>query len=135
MIKKIDHIGIAVKSIDNTIELYSVIFGLGEPVIETVESQKVRTAMFTVGEVRIELLEPTAGDSPISNFLEKRGEGIHHIAFLTDDIEEQLDILKSRGIRLIHETPQPGTDGQKIAFIHPKSSFGVLTELCQMIRK
>lgn len=133
MIQKIDHIGIAVESIDDAVDFYSKTLGLGEPVIETVEDQKVRTAMFRVGEVRVELLEPVSDDSPISKFLKKRGTGIHHIAYNVDNIEKSLEKMKNDGVRLIDEIPRKGTEGQLIAFIHPKSSHGVLVELCQNI--
>lgn len=133
MIKKIDHIGIAVKSIEKQIKFYAEILGLGTPAIEIVPDQKVKTAMFPVGEVRIELLEATSDDSPIAGFIEKRGEGIHHIAYLVDDLEKQLKELKMRNVRLVDEKPHPGTKGSSIAFLHPKSTFNVLIELCQGI--
>ncbi|MFC1732101.1 methylmalonyl-CoA epimerase [candidate division KSB1 bacterium] len=132
MIKKLDHIGIAVKNIDEQIFYYGKLLGLGEPVRETVAEQKVKTAMFKLGEVRIELLEATADDSPIAKFIQKRGQGIHHIALLVDDIDTHLTELKKHGFELINETAQKGTEGQLIAFLHPKSTFGVLTELCQI---
>lgn len=130
MIKKIDHVGIAVKSLEEAIKVWE---GLGLKVeeIEEVPDQKVRTAIIHVGESRIELLEPTAEDSPIAKFLEKRGEGIHHIALGVDDIEEHLEKLKEGGYRLIDEKPRIGAGGAKIAFVHPKSVTGVLLELCE----
>ncbi len=131
MIKKIDHLGIAVKSIDEARRFYEEVLGLPCEGIEEVESQKVRTAFFSVGEVHIELLEPTADDSPVARFLEKNGEGIHHIAYGTDDIENQLARAREGGCRLVHETPIKGAGGKRVAFLHPKSTFGVLTEFCE----
>ncbi|AEK73931.1 methylmalonyl-CoA epimerase [Thermococcus sp. 18S1] len=130
MIKKIDHVGIAVKNLDEAIKVWE---GLGLKVeeIEEVPDQKVRTAIIHVGESRIELLEPTAEDSPIAKFIAKRGEGIHHIALGVDDIEGQLEKLKEEGYRLIDEQPRIGAGGAKIAFVHPKAVTGVLLELCE----
>ncbi len=130
MIKKIDHVGIAVKSLEEAIKVWE---GLGLKVeeIEEVPDQKVRTAIIHVGESRIELLEPTADDSPIAKFIAKRGEGIHHIALGVDGIEEHLEKLKEAGYRLIDEKPRVGAGGAKIAFVHPKAVTGVLLELCQ----
>lgn len=130
MIQQIDHLGIAVRSLDETIPLYENALGLPCEGREEVPSQKVRTAFFRAGDVHIELLEPTAGDSPIAKFLEKQGEGIHHIAFRTDDIASQLDQARSAGIRLIHEVPIDGANRKQVAFLHPKSTHGVLTEFC-----
>jgi methylmalonyl-CoA/ethylmalonyl-CoA epimerase len=131
MIKQVDHIGIAVHSLEDHIPFYRDILGLKFLGIETVEDQKVRTAIFQVGQTRIELLEPTADDSPISGFLQKRGEGMHHIAFRSDHLEDELQKLKANGIRLIDEHPRPGAHNNRIAFIHPKFSGKVLTELCE----
>lgn len=131
MITKIDHIGIAVHSLDETIPYYENVLGLKCHGREEVESQKVKTAFFEAGEVHIELLEPTSPDSPIAAFLEKKGPGIHHIAFGTDDINGQLKQAKDQGARLIHEVPFEGAADKLVAFLHPKSSFGVLTEFCQ----
>lgn len=131
MLKKIDHIGIAVHSIAEAGKFYEAGLGLVCERIEEVESQKVRTAFFTLGETHIELLEPTAPDSPIARFLEKRGEGIHHIAYLSDNLEKQLHQLKDQGCRLINEQPVPGAGGMQVAFLHPQSTGGVLTELCE----
>ncbi len=131
MITKIDHLGIAVRSLDESITYYEDVLGLTCEGREEVESQKVRTAFFAVGDVHIELLEPTAEDSPIAKFLEKNGPGIHHIAFATDDIAGQLDRAKQKGARLIHEIPFEGAGEKLVAFLHPKSTFGVLTEFCQ----
>ncbi|NJE60207.1 methylmalonyl-CoA epimerase [Thermococcus sp. 21S7] len=130
MIKKIDHVGIAVRNLDEAIKVWE---GLGLKVeeIEEVPDQKVRTAIIHVGESRIELLEPTAEDSPIAKFIAKRGEGIHHIALGVEDIEGHLEKLKEEGYRLIDEKPRTGAGGAKIAFVHPKAVTGVLLELCE----
>ena len=130
MIKKVDHIGIAVKNLEEAIKIWENL-GLKVEEIEEVPDQKVRTAIFHAGETRIELLEATAEDSPIAKFIEKRGEGIHHIALGVDNIEEMLKKLKEKGFRLIDEKPRIGAGGAKIAFIHPKSVGGVLLELCE----
>lgn len=131
MLKKIDHIGIAVKSIDAARFFYEEVLGLECEKIEVVESQKVRTAFFRIGEVHIELLEPTAPDSPIAVFLEKKGEGFHHIAYECDEMGQQLEQTAARGVKLIHEKPIIGAGGKEVAFLHPKSTFGVLTEFCR----
>ncbi|WFB35590.1 methylmalonyl-CoA epimerase [Kiritimatiellota bacterium B12222] len=130
MIQKVDHIGIAVRSLEEAMPLYEKALGLKFLKMEEVESQKVRTAFYEAGETHIELLEPTAEDSPIAIFLEKKGEGIHHIAFGTDDVLGQLAQASGEGVRLIHETPIDGAGGKQVAFLHPKSTKGVLTELC-----
>jgi methylmalonyl-CoA/ethylmalonyl-CoA epimerase len=130
MITKIDHLGIAVRSLDESVAYYEKALGLRCEHREEVPSQKVRTAFFHVGEVHIELLEPTSPESPIAKFLEKNGEGIHHVAFGTDDIGAQLRHAASAGVKLIHETPFEGAGGKMVAFLHPKSTYGVLTELC-----
>jgi methylmalonyl-CoA epimerase len=130
MIQKIDHLGIAVRSIDEARKFYEEVLGLVCEKEEVVASQKVRTAFFTVGDIHIELLEPTSDDSPIAGFLEKKGEGFHHIAYQTDDIEGQLGIAREHGCRLINETPIEGAGGKQVAFLHPKSTMGVLTEFC-----
>lgn len=131
MIQKIDHIGIAVKSLEATIPYYRDALGLGEPHIEEVTTQKVRIAMFDVAGVHIELLEPTSPESAIAKAIEKKGEGIHHIAFKTDDVLEQLAQVKESNIVVLNETPVPGAHNTQVAFMHPKSTFGVLTEFCQ----
>ncbi|NJD99778.1 methylmalonyl-CoA epimerase [Thermococcus sp. LS1] len=130
MIKKIDHVGIAVKNLEEAIKIWEG-FGLKVEEIEEVPDQKVRTAIIHVGESRIELLEPTAEDSPIAKFIAKRSEGIHHIALGVENIEEHLAKLKEAGYRLIDEQPRIGAGGAKIAFIHPKAVTGVLLELCE----
>jgi methylmalonyl-CoA/ethylmalonyl-CoA epimerase len=131
MIKKIDHIGIAVRSLETAVSYYEATLGLSCLGVEEVESQMVKTAFFEVGEVHLELLEPTHPDSPIAKFLEKNGEGVHHIAFAVDDVQAQLEQAKNKGCRLIHEQPFPGAGGKLVAFLHPKSTFGVLTEFCE----
>ncbi len=131
MLKRIDHIGIAVRSLQETIPYYEKTLGLKPSAVEEVESQKVRTVFFEIGEVHIELLEPTSPESPVAKFMEKNGgPGIHHIAFCTDDIGEQLKQASSNGCRLIHEVPIEGAGDKMVAFLHPKSTFGVLTEFC-----
>jgi methylmalonyl-CoA/ethylmalonyl-CoA epimerase len=130
MIKQIDHLGIAVRSLDETVPFYEKALGLRCEHREEVPSQKVRTAFFDIGGVHLELLEPTAPESPIAKFLADRGEGIHHIAFRTDDITSQLAQAAGAGVRLINEKPFDGAAGKLVAFLHPKSTHGVLTELC-----
>jgi methylmalonyl-CoA/ethylmalonyl-CoA epimerase len=130
MINHIDHLGIAVRSLDETVPVYEKALGLRCEHREEVASQKVRTAFFDVGGVHLELLEPTSPESPIAKFLADRGEGIHHIAFRTDNITAQLAQAAGAGVRLIHEKPFDGAAGKLVAFLHPKSTHGVLTELC-----
>ena len=131
MISGLDHVAIAVKSLEAAIPFYRDQLGLPFTGIEEVPDQKVRVACFRLGEARIELLEPTAEDSPISKFLQERGGGIHHIALRTDSVVEELARLGSSGVRLIDEKPRNGADGMQIAFLHPKSTQGVLLELTQ----
>lgn len=131
MAEKINHIGIAVKVIDNHVPLYRDVMGMAFEGTEVVAEQKVRVAFFAIGESRIELLEPTAEDSPVARFLEKNGEGVHHIAYEVEDLEAALAGLRQQNIRLIDETPRCGAHATRIAFLHPKSTGGVLTELCQ----
>ena len=131
MLKKIDHIGIAVHSIEAARPFYEKTLGLAFEGEETVPDQHVKTAFFAIGETHIELLEPTSPESPIHKFLESRGEGIHHIAYRSDNLEENLEIVRKNGCRLINEQPITGAGGKQIAFLHPKSTFGVLTELCE----
>ncbi len=130
-ILKIDHLGIAVNSIDAGKNFWTDVLGLSFEGTETVEAQKVTTAFLPVGESEVELLESTADDGPIAKFIEKKGEGIQHVAFRVDDIEAALAELKAKGIRLIDEQPRLGAGGAKIAFLHPKATSGVLVELCQ----
>jgi methylmalonyl-CoA/ethylmalonyl-CoA epimerase len=133
MIQQIDHLGIAVKSLEEAIPFYENSLGLHCHGREEVESQKVRTAFFDCGGVHLELLEPTSPESPIAKFIEKNGEGIHHIAFRTDDIQAQLGQAAENGVRLIHEQPFEGAAGKLVAFLHPKSTRGVLTEFCMPV--
>ena len=128
---KIDHLGIAVKSIDEGKKFWTDVLGLEFEGSETVESQKVTTAFFPVGESEVELLESTTADGPVARHIEKKGPGIQHVAFRVDDIESALAELKAKGVRLIDETPRSGAGGAKIAFLHPKATGGVLVELCQ----
>jgi len=130
MIQQIDHIGIAVKSLEEGIRYYEETLGLHCEMTEEVASQKVKTAFFHCGEVHLELLEGTDPESPISKFIEKNGEGIHHIAFKTNDITGQLKKASDSGARLIHEVPFEGAANKLVAFLHPKSTHGVLTEFC-----
>jgi len=130
-ILKIDHLGIAVKSIAQGKNFWTEVLGLDFAGSETVEAQKVTTAFFPVGESEIELLESTSPDGPIARYLEKKGEGIQHVAFSVENIEAALVELKAKGIRLIDEKPRKGAGGAKIAFLHPKSTNGVLVELSE----
>ena len=130
-ILKIDHLGIAVKSITAGEKFWTDALGLVCEGSETIDEQKVATAFFPVGESEVELLEPTAADSPVAKFLEKKGEGIHHVAFQVENIEAALIELKEKGVRLIDETPRYGAGGAKIAFIHPAATRGILVELCE----
>jgi len=131
---KIDHLGIATKGIDDALKFWADALGLENVHTEVVEDQKVRVAMLPIGESRIELLEPTSDDSPISKFLEKRGGGLHHVAVAVEDIEAALAGLKAKGMRLIDESPRIGAEGCLVAFVHPSSANGVLLELVQSIK-
>ncbi|MES2678439.1 MAG: methylmalonyl-CoA epimerase [Bacteroidota bacterium] len=131
MIKKIEHIGIAVKNLNNSNELFRKLFGQGHYKTEKVESEAVSTSFFMLGETKIELLEATDENSAISKFIEKKGEGIHHIAYEVDNIEEEMARLKSEGFELIHQAPKDGADNKRICFLHPKTTNGILVELCQ----
>lgn len=131
MLTKINHIGIAVKSLDETLPFYRDNLCMELKGIEEVAEQKVKVAMLAVGESKIELLEPTSDDSPVAKFLEKNGPGIHHVAYEVADIEAAIAKLLADGTRMIDEKPRNGAHGTRIAFIHPKSSNGVLTEICQ----
>ncbi|ROR03120.1 methylmalonyl-CoA epimerase [Desulfosoma caldarium] len=128
---KVDHIGIAVKSIDQAQKLYREILGLPDHGRETVAEQKVITAFFPVGDTEVELLESTAADGPVAKFIEKKGEGVHHIAFRVENIDAALEELKAQGVQLIDQTPRQGAGGARIAFLHPKATGGVLVELCE----
>ena len=127
----IEHIGIAVKNLDESIKYYQDVLGLECYNIEEVKDQKVKTAFFKVGETKIELLESTDPDGPIGKYVEKKGEGIHHIAFAVNNIEEKLKHAEDMGVRLVDSVPRKGAEGLDIAFLHPKSTFGVLTEICE----
>ncbi|HER24753.1 MAG TPA: methylmalonyl-CoA epimerase [Candidatus Atribacteria bacterium] len=131
MIEKIDHIGIAVKSIEKTSEFFSNMLGLKVTGEENVEEQKVKVAFLPLGDSELELLESTAPEGPIARFIEKKGEGIQHIAFRVDNIEKTLEKLKKEGVRLIDEKPRYGAGGAKIAFLHPKDTNGILIELSE----
>ncbi|HET9794086.1 MAG TPA: methylmalonyl-CoA epimerase [Thermoanaerobaculia bacterium] len=130
MIKHLDHIGIAVRSLEEALPVWRAL-GLKEERREEVPGQKVRTAFLAAGEPSIELLEPTSEDSPIAGFLARRGPGIHHICFAVEDLESMLDELARAGYRLIHRTPVPGAGGKKVAFLHPEAGRGVLIELSE----
>jgi methylmalonyl-CoA/ethylmalonyl-CoA epimerase len=130
-VKNINHIGIAVRSIDAQRALYEGTFGAVFESVEEVPDQKVRVAFFRVGDVRLELLEPTDPTSTVAAFLEKRGEGLHHVAYTVEGIEARIAELKQSGFRMIDEVPRPGAHHMRIAFVHPKNTFGVLTELCE----
>jgi methylmalonyl-CoA/ethylmalonyl-CoA epimerase len=131
MPKKISHIGIAVASIAEATPFYRDVLGMEFEGTEVVAEQKVKVAFFAVGESRIELLEPTEEDSPVARFLAKNGPGVHHVAYEVDDLAQRLAALKGEGVRLIDEAPRTGAHNTRIAFMHPKASGGVLTELCE----
>lgn len=131
MLTKINHIGVAVKSLEDSLPFYRDHLGMSFAGIETVDEQKVRVAMLQIGESKIELLEPTSEDSPVAKFLEKNGIGIHHIAYEVEDIEAAIAMLTAEGVRMIDQSPRCGAHDTRIAFLHPKSSGSVLTELCQ----
>ncbi|MGB3260641.1 methylmalonyl-CoA epimerase [Paenisporosarcina sp.] len=128
--KKVDHIGIAVKNLDETIPYYTETLGLTVLKIEEVASESVRVAFIDAGNVKLELLEPMSEKSAIHSFIEKKGEGIHHIAFGVEGIEERMNELREKGVRILNEQPKIGAGGAQVAFLHPKSSYGVLYELC-----
>jgi methylmalonyl-CoA epimerase len=132
MIKEIDHIGIAVNDLKEAMSIYTNILGLEPEMTETIEEQKIIHATFLVGGVKIELVQPTHPDGPIGKFIERRGEGMHHIAFRVENIDESLKELRAKGINLIDEKARIGAGGAKIAFIHPKDMKGVLIELVEM---
>lgn len=131
MVVQVDHIGIAVASLDESLKFYTDMLGMKLHGTETVEEQKVRTAFLPLGSTEIELLESTAPDGPIARFIETKGQGIQHIAFRVDNIDAALAELKEKGVRLIDEKPRYGAGGARIAFLHPKATNGVLIELCQ----
>jgi len=131
MITRLDHISIAVHSIEDTLPIYTQLLGLKLEKLEDAKQHRIKAALLAVGETNIELIEPLDKESPISKFLEKRGQGIHHIAFKVDNIEKALDELKAKGVVLIDKKPRIGFEGGKIVFLHPKSTGNVLIELCQ----
>ncbi|MBN9294836.1 MAG: methylmalonyl-CoA epimerase [Flavobacteriia bacterium] len=131
MIRKIEHLGIAVKSIEESAKIYDALLGSACYKIEEVVSEGVKTAFYRIGESKIELLEATNENSPIYKFIEKKGQGIHHIAFDVEDIYAEIERLKAEGFQLINEVPKDGADNKIIAFLHPKSTDGILVELCQ----
>ena len=131
----IEHIGIAVTSLDEAIPFYEKVLGLDCYNIEEVKDQKVKTAFFKVGQTKIELLEPTCPESAVAKFISKRGEGIHHIAFAVNNIDCKLKEVEEKGVRLIDNVSRKGAEGMDIGFLHPKSTFGVLTELCEKKEK
>ena len=130
---KVDHIGVAVNNIDTAMKFFSDALGMKLAGQETVAEQKVITAFMPVGDSEVELLQSTSPDGPVAGFIEKKGEGVQHIAFLVDNIEEALKELEAKGVRLIDKVPRMGAGGKKIAFIHPKDTHGVLVELCQAL--
>jgi methylmalonyl-CoA/ethylmalonyl-CoA epimerase len=129
--RRLTHIGIAVKSIAASGSLFSKLFNKAEDHHEEVKDQRVRAMFFRVGESGVELLEPTSPESPIAKFIEKRGEGVHHLSFEVDDIEQEIARLRSEGFQMVDQQPRPGADGYRIAFLHPKSTNGVLIEISQ----
>ncbi|MBT8286593.1 MAG: methylmalonyl-CoA epimerase [Flavobacteriaceae bacterium] len=131
--KKIEHIGIAVKNMDESNALFESLFGKAHYKTEAVESEGVKTSFFKMGKTKIELLEATSSDSPIAKFIEKKGEGIHHIAFDVKDIKAEVKRLEKEGFHILNTTPKQGADNKLVVFLHPKSTNGVLIELCQEI--
>jgi methylmalonyl-CoA/ethylmalonyl-CoA epimerase len=130
MMKNVDHIGIAVTNMDESVAYYTEVLGLKLLKIEEVPSQRVKVAFIDAGNVKIELLEPTSEESTIHGFIQKKGQGIHHVAFGVTSIEERMVELRDKGVRLLSDGPLPGAGGAQVAFVHPKDSFGVLYELC-----
>lgn len=134
MILRIEHLGIAVNDMENANKLFSALLGVPNYKMETVESEKVSTSFFKVGESKVELLKATDSESPIAKFIAKKGEGIHHVAFEVDDIHSMMIQLRNQGFQLLSDEPKKGADNKLICFLHPKSTNGVLVELCQEIR-
>jgi methylmalonyl-CoA/ethylmalonyl-CoA epimerase len=132
--KKIEHIGIAVKDLEASNEVFAKLFGTPHYKTESVESEGVKTSFFKTGPNKIELLEATKSESPIAKFIEKKGEGVHHIAFAVDDIEAEIERLTKEGFTVLNKTPKKGADNKLVVFLHPKSTNGVLIELCQEIK-
>ncbi len=131
MIQKIEHIGIAVKDLNHSNELFKKLFGKDHYKVEAVESEGVSTSFFMLGETKIELLQATNEDSAIAKFIDKKGEGIHHIAYAVDNINSEMERLKSEGFEILNKEPKHGADNKLICFLHPKSTNGILVELCQ----
>ncbi|SHI58361.1 methylmalonyl-CoA epimerase [Dethiosulfatibacter aminovorans DSM 17477] len=131
MVKKVDHIGIAVKNLEETLKFYQEVMGLDLAGTEVVEEQKVKVAFLPIGDTEVELLESTDPDGPIARYIDKKGEGVQHIAYRVDDIEAAIAEMQEKGVRMIDEKPRYGAGGAKIAFCHPKYTAGVLVELCQ----
>lgn len=131
----IEHIGIAVKNLESSIKFYEEVLGLKCYAIEEVKDQKVKTAFFMLGDTKIELLESTDSEGPIGKFIEKKGEGVHHLAFAVEGIENALSELSEKGVQLVDQQPRKGAEGLDIAFLHPRSTGGVLTELCENKKK
>lgn len=131
MVKKMDHIGIAVKNLEETLKFYEEVLGIKCVSTEVVEEQKVKVAFLPIGDTEVELLESMEEDGPVAKFIEKKGEGVQHIAYRVDNIEKAIEELKGKGIRMVDEKPRYGAGGARIAFLHPKSTFGVLIELCE----
>lgn len=131
MVKKVDHIGVAVKDLEKSLKFYTETLGMNLQDTEIVEDQKVKVAFLPIGDTEIELLESTDENGPIAKYIEKKGEGIQHIAYRVDDIDKAIAEMKQKGIRMIDENPRYGAGGAKIAFLHPKSTNGVLIELCE----
>jgi len=132
---KLEHLGIAVKDLEKSNELFKTLLGVGHYKIEEVASENVKTSFFQTGDSKIELLEASSPNSAISKFIEKRGEGIHHVAFEVEDIYSEMERLAAEGFRLLNEKPKRGADNKLVCFIHPKTANGVLVELCQTIRE
>ena len=130
-VKSLNHIGIAVESIESQRDYYEQVLGARFEGFEEIASQQLRVGFFRVGDIRVELMERLNSEGPIAKFLQQRGPGLHHVAYTVDDIQARIDELKASGITMIDETPRPGAHGTKIAFMHPKSTFGVLTEICE----
>lgn len=128
---KLDHVGIAVKNLDETLKFYTDVLGLELSETEIVEEQKVKVAFLPIGDTEVELLESTADDGPIARYIERNGEGVQHLAFLVENIEEAISDMQAKGMRMIDEMPRYGAGGAKIAFMHPKDSYRVLVELCE----
>ena len=133
MYKRITNVGIAVRNAEHSSKVFSKLFGVGKEHSEEVGDQKVKATFFKIGESGVELLEPTSADSTVAKFIEKRGEGVHHLSFEVDDIDREIARLKQEGFQMIDETPRVGADGYRIAFLHPKSTNGVLVEISQKL--